>query len=90
MLRGMEEGRYIVLFPDTVATCITFVLSGTAIPSLPLWIVAPLAPIVVSGIAGCLSCSALAPGACHAADVKRFWIVDYDWSQCMSLCSRCW
>ncbi len=47
MLRGMEEGRYIVLFPDTVATCITSVLSGTAVPSLPLWIVAPLAPIVV-------------------------------------------
>ncbi|BDA42363.1 3-ketodihydrosphingosine reductase [Coccomyxa sp. Obi] len=47
MLRGMEEGRYTVRFPDTMATCITSALAGTAAPTLPLWINVPLAPIVV-------------------------------------------
>lgn len=47
MLRGVEEGRYIVRFPDTVATCITSALAGMAAPNLPLWITVPLAPVVV-------------------------------------------
>ena len=47
MLRGMEEGRYTVRFPDTMATCITSALAGTAPLSLPLWVTVPLAPVVV-------------------------------------------
>ncbi|KAK9909486.1 hypothetical protein WJX75_003008 [Coccomyxa subellipsoidea] len=47
MVRGMEKGRYVVHFPDTVATCITAALAGTSAPSLPLWLTILLAPITV-------------------------------------------
>ncbi|CAL8467957.1 g7495 [Coccomyxa elongata] len=47
MLRGMEEGRYTVRFPDTVATCITSALASTAAPNLPLWITVPIVVLVM-------------------------------------------
>ncbi len=47
MLRGMDEGRYMVQFPDMVAKCIPAVLAGTSAPCLPLWITVLIAPIAV-------------------------------------------
>lgn len=47
MIRGMEEGKYMVLFPDFTAVTISTVLAGTIPLSLPFLVAAVIAPFVV-------------------------------------------
>ena len=48
MLRGVEQGRYCLLFPDTITTFITASLGGLTPLSMPWWLAAPAAFITVS------------------------------------------
>ena len=48
MLRGMEEGRYVLRFPDILSTWICAGLGGTSELCLPVIVTALVAPLVVS------------------------------------------
>jgi hypothetical protein len=47
MIKGMEQGKYIVLFPDTTATCVTAILAGAVPLSLSPFLTIIIAPIAV-------------------------------------------
>ena len=48
MLKGVEEGRYTLLFPDVTSTAITCTYGGGTAPlSLPWWLAAPVAFVTV-------------------------------------------
>ena len=48
MLKGMEQGRYVLRFPDVLSTWICAGLGGTSQLCLPVIVTALLAPVVVS------------------------------------------
>ena len=48
MLKGMEEGRYVLRFPDFLSTWICAGLGGTGELCLPVLVTALIAPLVVS------------------------------------------
>ena len=50
MLRGMEEGRYVLRFPDILSTWICAGLGGTSELCLPVIVTALVAPLVVSPV----------------------------------------
>lgn len=51
MVKGMEEGRYMLKFPEFVSTCICAGLGGTSELCLPVVVSAFIAPLVVSALA---------------------------------------
>jgi len=48
MLKGIEQGRYVLRFPDVLSTCICAGLGGTSELTLPVIVSAIIAPLVVS------------------------------------------
>ena len=50
MLKGMEQGRYVLRFPDVLSTWICAGLGGTSELCLPVMVAAFLAPLVVSPV----------------------------------------
>ena len=47
MVKGMEEGRYVLRFPDVMSTCICAALGGTSELAMPAALTALIAPFVV-------------------------------------------
>ncbi|CAK0765130.1 hypothetical protein CVIRNUC_003227 [Coccomyxa viridis] len=47
MVKGMEEGRYVLRFPDVMSTCICAALGGTSELAMPAALAAFIAPFVV-------------------------------------------
>ena len=50
MVKGMEEGRYVLRFPDVMSTCICAALGGTSELAMPAALAAFIAPFVVGAL----------------------------------------
>ena len=56
MVKGMEEGRYVLRFPDVMSTCICAAIGGASELAMPAALAAFIAPFVVGAPSDALGC----------------------------------